>query len=164
MQVFVGCAGVINLVKIGAVIPARFANAGIALVNQVGYRLRIIQHIGSFAGMRNNRHGQIFALHIPDDDFPQVQSCAFRVQPQVTACQSKGNAGIADASRVALGGLHCVIPAIAQPLPHFAGVILGPGLPILADSDGKVVIADARIVQHVKILALPQIKHNLLLT
>ena len=57
VKVLIGGAGVVDFIKVGAVVPPRLAHAGILLVDQVFHGLFAFQHALARARVTHNGQG-----------------------------------------------------------------------------------------------------------
>ena len=166
MQMLIGRARVINLVKIGAVIPAGLAHTCILLVDKPIGGLCLAQQIGVCAGMAEKLQGNLVTPLVAGDDFKQVKPSLLGVYAEVFAGEPQHPVRrvvrVLDLT-VHLLGLQGVVPPVAKPFPHLAWKGVGPVDAVLANGDGKAVIADTRVIQHAERLRLVQLKRYLLL-
>ena len=149
-------AGMIDFIKVGAVIPARLAGECILLVNQ------------RFAVAAYQRHGEnLLRSRIAEDGLVNRGADILRLDAHIAARQRQWRCAVG-AVAAAIVGLAQIIPleaVVAIFAAQLGPVGLAPGFTILAYAHDEIAVhaVDARHVQHVELPGFAQIQHHVLM-
>ena len=123
VQVFKGSPCVIDLIKIGTVVPARFSFQGILLIQQC---LRICQQRRIFISICSggNRGGQHIAIQIPKDHFIQNQPHLLCRESHIPSAQHRADAAVEGLHAAVFRIVTYVLPTEALAFIHLGIVFL----------------------------------------
>ena len=159
-----GRAGMVNFIKVGAVIPAGFPLQGILFIQQV---FRVAEQGGGLVGMHTAYHlrREHRLILQAENHFIQDQADLLRRNAYIAPGKRPGRT-IAIVGPLPVGidriGRE-VHPAEALALVHLCPVLFGPQFPILADSHGEVAVTHLGKVEHAEIVIVgAQVDHHLL--
>ena len=151
--VLIACAGVIDFVKIGAVVPAGLAGEGILLVDQ------------GLAVPADQGHGiHRLGLRIPKDDLVERKGDGLGFQLHIPADQQLRIAAVMAAAVIDVG-FRNVLPFEAVALGDLGPIGIAPIFAVRAHPYGELLGAavNAAQVQHIEGVVFPQIQHHLLI-